>query len=193
MFETLSDRRIQAAIDGERAALDDVVKEAIPHVYQWCARLGGPRIDSEDAAHEVMMILCRKIHVVNHPKQLPSWLFATSRRVVANHRRRGWLKRWVGAPVGDTHFTEGLSPEALTSQNQTGVMVREALDEVPAKQREVLVLADLEDRSTSQVAELLGVPQGTVKSRLRLGREALRKSLYRRLGHAEWDRLRGVS
>ena len=83
---------VAAAIAGDDAALGQVIDAWLPAVYAWCGRLGAGRIDPEEAAHDVMMLLVRKHHTVI-PAQLGAWLFGACRRVVANHRRRLWWRR----------------------------------------------------------------------------------------------------
>ncbi len=161
------------------AAVDQLAKVWLPTVYAWCHRLGGPGVDSEGAAHDVLMTMCRKLHTVQSPEQFPSWLFGTTRRVVANHRRKAWLRRWVpgASSVLDTRAHPGRGPEQDAEARQAADIVWKALDSLPAKQREVLVLCELEERSGSEAAALLGVPLGTVKSRLRVARDAFREAV----------------
>lgn len=167
-----------AAMEGGDDALDALARAWLPIVYAWCHRLGGVGIDAEDAAHETLIILCRRIDKVHSPQALPSWLFGACRRVVANHRRRAWFRRWVpgttGAPV-DTVST-GPGPDSTAESRQVATAVWKVLDGLPATQREVLVLCELEERSGPEAAELLGIPLGTVKSRLRAAQQAFRSA-----------------
>ena len=85
------------------------------------------------------------------------------------------MKRWVpGAPVES--IDPGPGPSRWSELSETSRQVQAALDHLPEKQREVLVLCDLEERTAFEVAELLAIPPGTVKSRLRLGRERFRRA-----------------
>ncbi|MCB9675867.1 MAG: sigma-70 family RNA polymerase sigma factor [Alphaproteobacteria bacterium] len=166
----------RAALAGDDAAIDALAKAWLPTVYAWCHRLGGPGVDAEGAAHDVLMVMCRKVQSVRTPEQFPSWLFGACRRVVANHRRKAWLRRWVPGPIGDRpHPDRG--PERSAQARQAADIVWKALDALPAGQREVLVLCELEERSGSEAAEILGVPLGTVKSRLRVAKQAFRAAV----------------
>lgn len=163
----------RAAIDGSDQAIDDLARAWLPTVYAWCHRLGGPGIDAEGAAHDVLMVMCRRVADVRTPESFPSWLFGTCRRVIANHRRRAWLRRWVPGPVRE-RAAPGAGPERHAEAREAADIVWTALDKLPTAQREVLVLCELEERSQSEAAGLLGVPLGTVKSRLRSARRAFR-------------------
>jgi len=58
-------------------------------------RLGGPRIDAEDAAHDVFLVVFRRLPDLDDPQAFRSWLFGITRRVVAAHRRRAWVRRAI--------------------------------------------------------------------------------------------------
>lgn len=171
------------ALDGDPAAVDQLARAWLPFVYRWCQRLGGPRIDTEDAAHEVLITMCRRLDTVRSAEQFPAWLYGICKRTIANHRRKAWLRSWVGAPTresADPHEDPHRSAEA----RQAATQVWEVLETLSAKQREVLVLCELEELSGSEVAELTGLPLGTVKSRLRLARKAFKEQFERRSAHA---------
>jgi len=169
----VSPRIFQAAVDGDAAALDQVAAAWLPEVYRWCHRLAGPRCDAEDAAHEVLILVCDRMHRVRSPEQFPSWLFGITRRVVANHRRRAWFRKWVPGATAEPQ-SDWMGPERTHQAKQAADEVWAALDSLAAQQREVLVLCELEDLSAGEASELIGVPVGTVKSRLRAARVAFR-------------------
>lgn len=159
---------IRAAQRGDADAWDPLIGLWGPMVLRWTARLGGPRIDAEDAAHDVFERVFSSVHKLRDPRAFPSWLLATTRRVVVDHRRRAWLRRWVPGLVPDVPDP---SADRRAEADDLASAVREVLDELPAELREVLVLCEMEQRAGGEVAELLQVPLGTVKSRLRRARE----------------------
>lgn len=167
---------VAEALAGGEAELDRLARAWLPHVYAWCHRLGGPGIDAEDAAHEVLIVLCRRLAAVRSPEVFPSWLFGVCRGTIANHRRRAWLRRWVPGGFAEA-VSDGPGPEGAAFAREIASAVWEALDELPAAQREVLVLCELEDHTGSEAAELIGVPVGTVKSRLRAAHRSLRAAM----------------
>jgi RNA polymerase sigma-70 factor (ECF subfamily) len=155
-----------AALRGGDHELDVLARAWLPLVYAWCHRLGGPGVDAEDAAHETLIIMCRRLAKVHAPEAFPSWLFGICRRTIANHRRRAWLRRWVPGASTERAWS-GAGPDRSAEASEASRMVWHVLDGMPEPQREVLVLCELEERSGSEVAALLGIPLGTVKSRLR--------------------------
>jgi len=147
-----------------------LVERWLPQVLRWCARLAPPGIDPEDAAHDVMIIVLRKADSVDDPEDLGSWVFGVTRNVLRNARRKAWLRKWV--PGLDLDPADP-SPTAMArvAADRRARAVAEVLERLPPAQREVLVLCDLEERSSSEAAALLDVAQGTIKSRLRLARQ----------------------
>ncbi|MEO0603870.1 MAG: RNA polymerase sigma factor [Myxococcota bacterium] len=164
------------ALGGEQNEVNLLVKAWLPHVYRWCERLGGPGFDSEDAAHEILLVMCRRLHSLRDAGQFPSWLFGITRRTLANHRRRAWWKRWLPAAVVEDRGAPAAQHRSseISDAHRT---VWTALSSLTEAHREVIVLCELEERSGSEAAALLGIPLGTVKSRLRSARVALRTAL----------------
>ncbi len=164
---------VRAASAGDHSARDQLIDRWLPEVLRWCLRLGGPRVDAEDAAHDVFVVVLRRIPSVQEPERFPSWLFGITRRVLARHRRQAWIRRWVPGLRPDA-IHGGPGPALQAECSETTRIVHEILERIPPEQREVLVLCDLEERTDTEVAGLLDLPAGTVKSRLRLGRRKFR-------------------
>lgn len=167
-----------AGAHGAELPVEERVAQWLPTVYGWCARLGTGRIDAEDAAHDVMMILVRRHDRLAARDDLGAWLFGVCRRVVANHRRRAWFRRWLPGAIVD----EPVAPDrtdAASEASELSARVGRALDRLSVEHREVLVLCYFEDRAVAEAAALLGVPDGTVKSRLHHARARF---------HAAFDR-----
>jgi RNA polymerase sigma-70 factor (ECF subfamily) len=159
---------------GDEHAIEALCEDWLPTVLQWCRRLSGPRIDPEQAAQEVFIVVLRRVHSVHHAEQLPSWMFAVTRRVLAQHRRRAWVRRWMPGEVPEL-AAPGRSPEAQTEQSRLAEQVAGVLDQLPEELRAVLVLCDMEDRTDPEAADLLGLKVGTAKSRLRRARARFRE------------------
>ncbi|MCK6552828.1 sigma-70 family RNA polymerase sigma factor [Myxococcota bacterium] len=162
------------AAAGDLRAQDELFDAWLPVVLRWCIRLGGPRVAHEDAAHDVFIVVLRKLDTLERADRFPAWLFGITRRVLRKHRGRAWVLRWAGSEVhevADPHQ----DPEGDYRRSETTRRVQVLLSSLPERQREVLVLCDLEERTAPEVAELLGIPLGTVASRLRLAREKFEK------------------
>jgi len=168
---------VRAALQGGSDAEDALAKAWLPHVYRWCHRLGGPGFDSEDGAHEVLILMCRKLPELRDPDRFAPWLFGITRRVIANHRRRAWWRRWLPQALVEDRASPEQGPERDLEASRDAQRVWRTLSELKSAHREVLVLCDLEERSATEAAALLDIPVGTVKGRLRAARIAFREEL----------------
>jgi RNA polymerase sigma-70 factor, ECF subfamily len=140
--------------------------------------------DASDVLQEVFLKVFRKIGQFQGESSLKTWIYKIAVHEASNHRR-GWLRRLrreplsiddelAGAPVtrspGDTPY------EALEKGERQQV-VRRALGTLAPPYRSVVVLREIEGMSYEEIAQVLGVAEGTVKSRLQRGRELLKRKL----------------
>ncbi len=176
---------LRQAADGSVRAQEQLFDAWLPVVLRWCARLGGPKVDYEDAAHDVFIVVLRRLDSLEQPDRFSSWLYGITRRVLRKHRTRAWVQRWSGSEmreVGDP--SQDL--DADVHRSQTTRQVQDILAGLPEKQREVLVLCELEERTAPEVAEILDIPVGTVASRLRLGRTKFERLARARSLHVQF-------
>lgn len=185
-FVITNPRAWKRVVHGDRDALEALCTEWLPIVLQWCRRLGGPRVDAEQAANDVFVIVLRKVSTVDDPAAFPSWAFSVTRRVLAQHRRRVWGVRWD--PEATIERTDpGVRPEEAATRAQTVHLVQEVIAEMPAELAEVLVLCEIEQRPDHEAAAVVGIPTGTVKSRLRRARRMFQAMAESRgLAPADW-------
>lgn len=166
-----------AVMAEEPGAMDRLLDAWLPVVVAWCGRFGGPRVNREDAAHDVLIVVLKNWRRVESPAKFRPWLFSVMRNVTSRHRGWAWLRRWVPGDVPDAADPYStLRPE----YSDTARWVWEILDTLPKKQREVVVLCDLEGWTREEVGEMLEISSGTVKGRLRLGREKFRRLAQQR-------------
>jgi len=172
---------VEAARTGAPGACDQLLDSCLPVVLAWCRRMGGPHVDPEDAAHDAMIVVLTRLDRLDDDARFDSWLYGITRRTLAGHRRRGWVKRWASAVVPEA-IDESASPADAALSSEIAREVRLLLERLPIKQREVLVMCDVEERTDEEVATLLSVPVGTVKSRLRHARGRMRAMAVRQTG-----------
>lgn len=182
---------ILAAQSGDARALRSVARRALPMVLEWTTRLGGPAVDAEDAAHDVLLVVCTRLSTLADPRRFDSWLFGVTRRVLARHRRRAWVRRrvpWMFQEAAD----EGPNPQERVELSDLSRRIQEVMECLSADHREILVLSDVEERSEREVADLLRLPIGTVRSRVYRARKAFLAAAERHhLPILAWEDRRG--
>jgi RNA polymerase sigma-70 factor (ECF subfamily) len=146
---------------------DSLYRAHASTVARWAARLGGPGIDPNDVVQEVFLVAQRRLTVFRaEGGQITTWLFRTTEKVVQTARRKQRLRRWlarlsVGRPPGLGQARPGPG-EALERWQEVEGVYR-VLDRMPDKLRRVLVLFELEQMSTGEIADLVGARIGTVR------------------------------
>jgi RNA polymerase sigma-70 factor (ECF subfamily) len=142
-------------------------------VARWVWHLGGPDVEVEDAVQEIFLVVSRQIARFRGDAHFSSWLYAITRKVVANHRRRHRWRFWRDKNPGtlDLLPSPGLDPCAQLEQQQARLQFYRVLDHLPEKYRTVLVMFELEDMSTREIANISHVKLNTVKVQLHRARE----------------------
>ena len=170
MASIVDDQILARAQRGDAYARDQLLEAWLPVVLGWCTRLGGPRGDAAEAAHAVLLVMVRRMEQVYDAERFAAWLFGITRRTIAQHRRRAWFRRWVPGAEADRPDPSA-GPARLYEVSELGGQVQEVLEALPELEREVLVLCLLEEWTDREVAGMLEVPVGTVKSRLHRARD----------------------
>ncbi len=147
-------------------------------VLGWCRRLGGGLIDPEDAAQEVFVKALDRIGSFRAESTLGRWLFGLTRRVLANHRRKVQRRRvweWLAGDRTEQWISPDRDPAQMLLDSEKRALIHQCLASLTRRQREVIVLCLIEGRSGKEAAELLGIPQATVYTRLHNARGAFER------------------
>jgi RNA polymerase sigma-70 factor, ECF subfamily len=141
----------------------------------------GDRTLAEDLAQESFLKVMRAIDQYQHPRPFKPWLYQIATNLVRDHYKRAETRRAVGMSdeVEWTGDDEPLPEEALVLDAEVQ-QVALALRSLPDHQRETIILRYYQELSLGEIAEILAVPVGTVKSRLSLGLGRLRELLMER-------------
>lgn len=140
--------------------------------YAWCHN----RALAEDLVQETLARAVEKCNQLREAEQVEPWLFAILTNCWRDHLRRLRPQEDI-ENLEEALFDPAAGPDRAGEQGQIVDRVRAAVARLPIGQREVLTLVDLEEFSYAEVSDILGIPIGTVMSRLCRARQSLKKSL----------------
>ena len=152
--------------------------EAMPHssdIYRTAARILGDAARAEDVAQEVFLQAWKSFDRFEGGTNCRAWLYKILFHCV-NHHRRKWFRFPLLKETEEFIEANLTAPQEIPQQLTDGDILA-ALDRVPADFRSVVLLVDVEEFAYKEAAEILGVPIGTVMSRLSRGRKLLREQL----------------
>lgn len=164
----------------DRAAFAELFHNFAPRVKAFLLRQGMSGAEAEELSQETMLSVWRKAHLFDPARASAStWIFTIARNLRIDWARRQRDPKTLAEPaaLGDP----GDEPLMHIAARQAELAVRAALRELPPDQHDIVRLSFLEDRSHQDISDMLGIPLGTVKSRLRLAFAKLRRALEGRV------------
>jgi RNA polymerase sigma factor (sigma-70 family) len=161
---------VSAAQQGDARAIAALVHGSHAHVQRFARTLCSTPEDAEDAAQEALIVLYRKIGTLRATAALASWMFQIVRNECIR-RSRVTFRR----PIPATSAEPSAEDAALVRLEIERIVA--SVSELPAEQRAVLVLRDIQGLSGAATAQALGLSRAAMKSRLHRGRETLRSQL----------------
>jgi RNA polymerase sigma-70 factor (ECF subfamily) len=186
--ESLSDSPPAAVHSAADSRLRRMIDVYFDFIWRSLRRLGIPADTVDDAAQGVFWIAARNLAQIA-PESERSYLFGTAVRVAADARR---VRARVREVSGDREIESAVhptpSPDELLDQKRAREILDSLLEEMAMDLRTVLVLVEGEGLSGPEIASLLGLPEGTVNSRLRRAREALTRGVARIAKRASEER-----
>jgi RNA polymerase sigma-70 factor (ECF subfamily) len=149
-------------------------------VWRVLLRMGVRESDLPDVVQDVFVVVHRRLPAFDGRAKVTTWLFAICLRVASDRRRRAHAHRELcSGQVQDTPSEEATDADAIVDRQRARVLLEAILDRMPDEQRIVFSLFEFEGMTGDEIAELLDVPVGTVRSRLRLARDAFEQSVER--------------
>jgi RNA polymerase sigma-70 factor (ECF subfamily) len=176
---------------GDSGAWSELVRAYHRRIYGLCYRFTGNATDAEDLTQEVFLKVYSNLASFDFNRgSLQVWITTMTRNLLVDHFRRGRDRRATHSLDEGWESTEDLkpidrltssqpSPHELAAQKELSRMIQNALTRVTVELREAVILRDLQDMDYKEIAQVLGIPEGTVKSRISRGRAELARLLER--------------
>jgi RNA polymerase sigma-70 factor (ECF subfamily) len=159
---------------GQKDALEELVRSWEKRLFYYIRRLVDDEQDAWQILQETWVKVLRGIKKLREPRKLPAWLYSIARKTALSHLRAEYKKQAIfKTDENASNVEEGNSDFGFDDVEQ----VHYGLGRISLPHREVLTLFFLQDLSTEQVAEVLNIPPGTVKSRLHYAKSALKAVL----------------
>jgi RNA polymerase sigma factor (sigma-70 family) len=155
---------------GERDAFDALISRWHEPVWRYLRRLADSDDVAADLAQDTWVKVMRGIVGLREPARLRPWLFGIARRVAMDRLRRKYARPFES----DAALEELAAPEPDASLESDLAALESRLESLPLRERETLALFYLRELSIDEIATLLAVPSGTIKSRLHRARNLLR-------------------
>jgi RNA polymerase sigma-70 factor (ECF subfamily) len=148
-------------------------------VWATLQHLGVSEADLKDLFQEVFVVVHRHLATFEGRSALRTWLFGICTRVASTHRRRAYVRRERLVETTPDVPAHAVGPEEAAATRQTAARLAAILDEMDPAKRVVFVMAVVEELPQDQIAEVMGVPLGTVHSRLNAARKQFEQLVAR--------------
>jgi len=183
---------VRRCVTGDAAAWEEIVQRYNRRIYNICYRFAGSADDAQDLTQEVFIKMYRTLKTYDVERgAFMTWVTTITRNLLVDHFRKTKQDRLTdsidvpasehedAAPLSDRLADGGISPDARVQSRETSETVHRALQKLSPELREAVILRDLQDMDYREIATVLKVPEGTVKSRINRGRAELARLLQR--------------
>jgi RNA polymerase sigma-70 factor (ECF subfamily) len=181
--QTDMDLLIERCLQGDQVAWDQIVRQHWRKVFNLAYKFVGRHDEAEDLTQDIFLKIFRALHTFDRRANFQTWLISISRNLCIDHYRSVRKERETMARDVDASDLSPVSrergPHSQLEQVKLKQQIQAALAELPAALRQAVVLRDLRELSYQEIADQLGLPEGTVKSRINRGRLELARQLRR--------------
>ena len=181
---------VERCLSGDDAAWEALVRQHARRVYGLCYRFTGKDSEAQDLSQEVFLRVFRALGGFRSTEgSFATWLTRLTRNLMIDHYRRTRNERVTDSieeqlPRVEEGFVSISRPDAALAGREASELLQGALAKLSPELRETIILRDLQEMEYREIAQVLGIPEGTVKSRLNRGRAELGRLLRFKMGHA---------
>ena len=183
---------VRRCIAGDAVAWEEIVQRYHRRIYNLCYRFTGTGDEADDLTQEVFIKMYRTLNSYDVERgAFMTWVTTVTRNLLVDHFRKAKHDRMTDSldsassehedamPLSEQIEDKRLPPDAHVQSLETGQVVHQALQKLSPELREAVILRDLQDLDYREIATVLRVPEGTVKSRINRGRAELARLLQR--------------
>jgi RNA polymerase sigma-70 factor (ECF subfamily) len=177
------DSLIEQCLKGDQAAWETIVRQNWRKVFNVAYKFVGKHDEAEDLTQDIFLKIFRALGTFDRRANFQTWIVSISRNLCIDHYRSVRKERQTIAREVDAGDLQPASPDRgpyqAAEHQDLRALLRQALQALPATLRTAVVLRDLQELSYQEIADQLGLPEGTVKSRINRGRIELAHQLKR--------------
>ncbi len=176
---------VERCLSGEESAWEDLVRTHTRRVYGLCYRFTGKDAEAQDLTQEVFLRVYRTLKTFRAAEgSFTTWLARLTRNLLIDNYRRTRQERLTDSieeqlPVLEETAQGSARPEGMVAGREASEILQTGLQKLSPELREAVILRDLQDMEYREIADILRIPEGTVKSRLNRGRAELARVLRR--------------
>lgn len=174
---------VAAAVGGDRAALESLLRRHHDRLYGLCRRITGDDADAADACQDALIAIVRGLPRFDHRASFSTWAHRVATNAALDELRRRRRRPDPGLPPEWGETAAPPPPPDPSERVATRLVVDAAVAALPAEFRAAVVLRDFCELSYEEIADVLEIPPGTVRSRIARGRGALAEALAGALGN----------
>lgn len=176
---------VERCLEGDDAAWERIVTMYAKRIYNLSYRYTGRREDAEDLTQEIMIRVYQNLNTFRSDAgSFQNWILRVGRNLIIDHYRQ--TRRYQ--PAAGSEEMDGMhleddklpNPQQMVEMDEAARFLWNGLNSLSPELKEALVLRDLEGLAYREIAEMLGIPEGTVKSRINRGRVELARILSKR-------------
>ncbi|TGB02043.1 RNA polymerase sigma factor SigW [Halobacillus salinus] len=184
-MESMIKQKIKEVKKGDQSSFEDIVAFYQNKVFHICLRMIGNSYEAEDLAQEAFIRAYTNIHSFDERRKFSTWLYRIATNLTIDRIRKKKPDYHLDAEVKGTDgldmYSQLAADQALPEEEVESLELQSYIHQeilaLPPKYRSVIVLRYLDELALQEIAEILDIPVGTVKTRVHRGREALRKRL----------------
>lgn len=176
---------MELCLQGDPSAWAQLVHRHSTRLFHLFYRFTGSRQEAEDLTQDVFLRVFQALKSYRPAEgSFKTWVTSVGRNLLTDHYRKGRWDRQTSSldadgPVTSERPSTGPSPEGVARRHELGERIGQALRSLRPELREAVILRDLQELEYREIQQILGVPEGTVKSRINRGRIELARTLER--------------